>query len=438
MRRALVLALAASAALAGPIAGTCLAAEPAPPPAAAAIAALATPVRIAATPDDDFADLAPFGAAVGNARIVALDEQTHGGREEFLLKTRLLRYLHERLGFDVLVLESGFFDVGRIQLARQSGAKVDDLAPDNIFYMYSKSAEGRAMLQYLDATQATAHPLVLAGMDSQHTGALSQKDLVPQLAAFLEARGSDLPRQSAWAGFAATVHDMLALRAEQSADDETAFIDTSGAILRELHGARLAHGSVVARDLLDATPSRDEAVSTIGSAGWWARVLIDLQAQNTQLRAPASRARDHAMGDNVVWIADHLAPGRRVVLWGHAIHLMHDAPGPEAPPFAGTLVRRRFGADYHEVHLTGLAGRYLDYKTLKPQDIAAATPGSLEAILATTPGGALYLPPATHVDAEAPPARFMDYENAGALPGRGMNWESTFFIRQLTPVTMVR
>ena len=122
------------------LAAACRAAIETPDP----LAAQATPVRLSTTADDDFADLAPFGAAIGSARIVALDEQTHGGHEEFVLKTRLLRYLHERLGFDVLVLESGFFDVGRIEQARQAGAHVDELAPGNIFFMYSKSAEGRA------------------------------------------------------------------------------------------------------------------------------------------------------------------------------------------------------------------------------------------------------------------------------------------------------
>lgn len=404
------------------LAGLCRAA-PASAPGIALdpLAAAATPVRIAASADDGFADLAPFGAAVGSARIVALDEQTHGGHEEFVLKTRLLRYLHERLGFDVLVLESGFFDVGELQQAAQAGARIDDLAPGNIFFMYSKSAEGRGLLQYVDATRATAHPLTLVGMDSQHSGALSQKDLVPKLAAFLVAHGSNVPTSTDWPGFAASVAAMTALAPDApSAPQRASFDAASAQVARALGALRDTHAGVE-------------------SAGWWGRVVADLQAQARQLWvAPRGNARDQAMGDNVVWIAEHLVPGQRMVVWGHAIHLIHDAPDPAAPPFAGTVIRRRFGADYHVAHLTGLGGSILDYTTLHPADIPAAAPGSLEARLAQRPGAALFLAPVEAPSPDAPAARYIDYQLFGPLPGRGLHWESTFFIRRLTPVTMVR
>jgi erythromycin esterase-like protein len=66
-----------------------------------------------------FADLQPLKALIGNARIVALGEPTHGSREVFQMKHRLLEFLVEELGFTVFSIEANLpeaFDVGRYVL----------------------------------------------------------------------------------------------------------------------------------------------------------------------------------------------------------------------------------------------------------------------------------------------------------------------------------
>jgi erythromycin esterase-like protein len=52
-----------------------------------------------------FEDLEPLGAAVGDADVVSLGEATHGTREVFQMKHRLLEFLVERKGFNVFAIE---------------------------------------------------------------------------------------------------------------------------------------------------------------------------------------------------------------------------------------------------------------------------------------------------------------------------------------------
>ena len=55
-----------------------------------------------------FDDLETFGEMVGDARIVALGEPTHGNREVFQMKHRLVEYLVTKKGFNIFALECPF------------------------------------------------------------------------------------------------------------------------------------------------------------------------------------------------------------------------------------------------------------------------------------------------------------------------------------------
>src|SRR6267143_5826196 len=53
-----------------------------------------------------FADMEPLTKIVGNARIVALGEATHGTREFFQLKHRMVEFLANQMGFTIFSIEA--------------------------------------------------------------------------------------------------------------------------------------------------------------------------------------------------------------------------------------------------------------------------------------------------------------------------------------------
>src|SRR5215475_14452070 len=59
-------------------------------------------------PDEPLDDLEPLRDLVGDARVVAIGESAHFLREFWLIRQRVLRFLHERCGFTVFALEFGF------------------------------------------------------------------------------------------------------------------------------------------------------------------------------------------------------------------------------------------------------------------------------------------------------------------------------------------
>ncbi|GAB3173035.1 erythromycin esterase family protein [Telluribacter humicola] len=117
-------------------------------------------------------DFLSIQKAIGNSRIVMLGEQSHGDGTTFQVKTELIKYLHEQLGFNVLAFESDFFALTEggehIGKDRESIAQ---FIKGNLYPLWSYSEECRDLLyEYIPDTYQTAHPLLIAGIDNQMHG----------------------------------------------------------------------------------------------------------------------------------------------------------------------------------------------------------------------------------------------------------------------------
>jgi erythromycin esterase-like protein len=67
-------------------------------------------------PDSDFSDIKLILNSIGSAQLVCLGEATHGTREFFKLKHRVLEFLVTQKGFTVFGIEAAFpesFDINR-------------------------------------------------------------------------------------------------------------------------------------------------------------------------------------------------------------------------------------------------------------------------------------------------------------------------------------
>src|SRR5437868_2335974 len=61
-----------------------------------------------------FADMQPLKKIIGNARIVSLGEATHGTREFFQLKHRMLEFLSKEMGFTIFSIEANMPEAYRL------------------------------------------------------------------------------------------------------------------------------------------------------------------------------------------------------------------------------------------------------------------------------------------------------------------------------------
>lgn len=165
---------------------------------------LATPIA-----GHGFEDMQPLAKVVGNARIVALGEATHGTREFFQLKHRMVEFLATQMGFTIFSIEANMPEAYRLNdfvlYGRGDPAQLikgmyfwtwdTQEVLDMVLWMreFNKSGKGRVEFTGFDMqTPSVANQIV------RDFVAKNDPDYVPTLAHASQLAVTSLPQQAAF------------------------------------------------------------------------------------------------------------------------------------------------------------------------------------------------------------------------------------------------
>lgn len=325
----------------------------------------------------DFSDLEPLRAAIGGARVVMLGEQTHGDGTTFLAKARLVAFLHQRMGFDVLAWESGLYDVHEVWDHVRAGEGVIPASRRGVFGVWSLSEQVLPTLDYVASTVGTARPLEMAGVDNQFTGSLARDSAAAHVLAFARSIGSPVAGDPEWPAAAATLTELAVTQHyafKPPAADQARLLRLLGA-LRTDAAARAAGD----REALFWT----QALASMES---YARMMW--AAPPGEFRGEDGDVRDARMAANLLWLANVYYPGRKIIVWAHSSHISREAAhlrtATGRQPFAtgqtvamGAEVHRAIGAEMYSIAFTAATGSF-GFRNSAPVPIPAIAPGSLE------------------------------------------------------------
>ncbi len=113
-----------------------------------------------------------------NAQVVMLGEISHFDGNVFEMKTKIVKYLHQELGYNTIAFESGVYDVWKAQKSINNNENTKIALENSLFPIWAKKNEFQSFIDFYNQNK---NNLKLFGFDIQITGTYGEKELFTDL-----------------------------------------------------------------------------------------------------------------------------------------------------------------------------------------------------------------------------------------------------------------
>jgi erythromycin esterase len=334
-------------------------------------------VRTIDPADTDYQDLKELGNAIGDARVVLLGEGRHVSANTVTARSRIIQFLHQEMGFDVLVWESGLYSVAKSWERIGQGEDALTAMRRSVFGMWTGIEEAQPLIAYIDRHARSDVPLEIAGLDSQLTGTASRDFLTADLKAYVSKIGGDTTLLGEGGLFDAALRPLT--RVEGTHPPEPWFEDSVVVLQRQIQalaGPGDADASFWLHVLdgvrLDASSRRD------------AKVMAHTEEETERATWRGYIERDVQMARNLIWLAQERYAGRKLIVWAATMHINYREPAPQISeektleryglPWRpmGQIAQQVIGSDMYAIGFTAYEG------TFGPGNSIEQTEGTVE------------------------------------------------------------
>jgi erythromycin esterase len=253
--------------------------------------------------DANYDDLEPLKQSIGTSRVVMLGENDHGDGETFKAKARLVRFLHEEMGFTVLAFESDFYSISRLWETNKNS----DNTLKGVYGIWRNTEEFSDMASYLKNNPT----LSIAGFDCQLSNNVATQSIFKEL-------------------------DSLALALKYPRNDSVSLFFKNMILANNLMGAASLPDSAIhqlRRGLNQLIIDINKSSGADDS--FWEQVMKSFlgNIENSWInrRNPEGYSiskhkhvldlRDKQMADNLAWLLKVKYPTEKVIVWAHNLHI---------------------------------------------------------------------------------------------------------------------
>ena len=272
----------------------------------------AIPVRSIDFNDTDFSDLQPLKEKIGDSRVVMIGEQTHAIGENYLMKGRLIRFLHEEMGFNILAWESGMLECRAVDSALlDANVSAYDAFCIGVFSVFAWAEQVQPLFNYLKAKRGNKIHVKQAGFDFQFSGKDSELLFVDEVDLFFDKVSPGLLSQD-------LIEEMTPILQRMER-----FIETEADLRRLVE---------IADQLLGLYRSNKKEIKEVYSKrmrAFWRKVLKNFKHLarfrlnayfDWQLFPDMGNLRDEVMGKTIVFLVKKFFPKDKIIIWAASSH----------------------------------------------------------------------------------------------------------------------
>jgi erythromycin esterase len=266
-----------------------------------------TPISSVSMSDTSDADLQALASAIGNSRIVMLGEMDNGDGETFKAKARIVRYLHQKLGFTVLAFESDFYSTNLLWDTYQDG----DSALQAVWGVWTEVEEFQDMAQYISQHSKGTDALAITGFDSQVFYQPGITDFLHRSSSLLTSLGYNETETRNYLSTLVKANDY---------DTSKVLPDTAITYLRNF--------TIRVMNDIRSNPSLDSSgmwLQTFNSmmgnaANCWLNRKVPVGYNFFRIQMDGT-IHDRQMADNLRWLANNKYKDRKIIVWANNQHV---------------------------------------------------------------------------------------------------------------------
>ncbi len=256
--------------------------------------------------DENYSDLSTIKDKIGNASVVVLGEISHTDGASFSAKSRLVKFLHREMGFEVIAWEGGMLDAYYMNDALSKDSSIKSAKSYFMSGGWVSSEYVNPLFEYAQKSWKTSKPLTMAGFDVGRPpkGYSNANKIV--LTAYNDCN-------------------------KQFSEPEKASLDS---LLRATYGflgniftqkitlESRKTGKYILQQLIDS------ATTVTQSRNYFLRsIMMDAELENVRSITPESWnvMRDKYMFDRFMWLRNYFYPGKKIIIWAASGHLIKNS-----------------------------------------------------------------------------------------------------------------